>query len=144
MMSLARGVPASHRDHFFKLPSVAEPASAMATGGLGDGTEAQPPCEEELQHTEAEMESLKEFTFLLAEQVRALELLVQDQAREIAFLTEGHSQTRRTETAHGNGLGPQMQQGGTVSMYGSSAVLLATTVEVEATGTESTTELESV
>ena len=46
----------------------------------------------------AEMESLKDFTFLLAERVSALELRVQDQAREIAFLTKGHSQTRRTET----------------------------------------------
>ena len=100
------------------------------------------------------MESLKDFTFTLAERVSALELLVQGQAREIAFLTGEHgAQTRRTDTAHGNTahgpakpprLMPQMQQRSTVSMHGSSAASRSTTVEVEETGTESTTDVESV
>ena len=85
------------------------------------------------------MDSLKDFTFVLTDRVRALELLVQDQAREIAVLTEGHGRTAPMRSR----LVPRMQLGSTVSMHGSSAVSRTTTVEVEETETESTTEIEA-
>ena len=84
------------------------------------------------------MDSLKDFTFVLADRVKALELLVRDQAREITVLMEGHSRATPGQTR----LVRKDQPRDTVSMHGSSAFSRTTTMEVEVTETETETEVE--
>ena len=70
----------------------------------------------------AELESLRDFTYVLTERVCSLERVVQDQAREIAAL-KGEPPDQAP---------PQKTLGSTVSMHGSSAPSRASSTEVEA------------